>query len=549
MTDRVVVTGIGVVTPLGDDVDDVFDRIVAGEHAARLWPDLEAAGFPIAVASRVDDGDLGDASPHRRGRVLAERALDSALADAGLARGDLVEAAVFVGSTMGESAAFEAAGEGTDADLGDASVDTFARHVAALLGTIGPVRAYGTACAAGNYAIGSAARALASGRVDVAVAGGVDPFSRIALLGFARARAMAGERCRPFDRDRRGMQLGEGAGLLVLERESSAERRGAAVLATVGVLGLSGDAHHPTAPRPDGSGIAAAIESALKRSGVAAGEVGWVNAHGTGTAPSDAAEAEALAAVFGEGTCPPVSSLKGALGHCMGAASAIEAALTIVALERGVIPPTVGLAEPDEKLPIAALAAPLAAPGLRWALNCGYAFGGLNSGLLLGKPGASPDPGAVVAGVWERGHADRGVDAAAHAATGPAGADLASWAAAELATLGWDADGLYVATASAGRAESVEFWRAARETGLPFANPRLFPWTLANSPTGALGKALDVRGPTYTLVGGADALAAAEEHAADDLADGIVTAAAVVHLAVVDGAPRLAATLLHPSAC
>jgi 3-oxoacyl-[acyl-carrier-protein] synthase II len=543
MTDPVVVTGIGVVTPLGDDVDAVFDRIVAGEHAARRWPDLEAAGFPIAVANRVDDRDVLDPDPHRRGRELAQRALDSALADAGLARSDLVAAGVYVGSTMGESAAFETAGEGAAADLDDAGVDTFARHVGALLGTIGPVRAYGTACAAGNYAIGSAARALANGRVDVAVAGGVDPFSRIAQLGFARARAMASERCRPFDRNRRGMQLGEGAALLVLERQSSAERRGAAVLATIGALGLSGDAHHPTAPRPDGSGIAVAIESALKRSGVTAGEVGWVNAHGTGTAASDAAEAAALSTVFGASGCPPVSSLKGALGHCMGAASAIEAALTVVALERGVIPPTTGLDEPDEALAIGALAEPLAARRLRWALNCGYAFGGLNSALLLGVPGASPDLGAVVPGNRKRGHPDRGAVVATHTATGPAGADLAAWAAAELAALGWQADGLYVATATAGRAESVEFWRTAQETGLAFANPRLFPWTLANSPTGALAKALDVRGPTYTLVGGVEALEAAGEHAADDVADGIVTAAAIVHLDVADGTPGLSATL------
>ena len=128
-----------------------------------------------------------------------------------------------------------------------------------------------------------------------------------------------------------------------------------------------------------------------------------------------------------------------------------------------------------------------------------------------------------------------------HAATGPVGADLASWVADELAGLGWHADGLYVATATAGRAESVEFWRAAQETGLAFANPRLFPWTLANSPTGAIAKALDIRGPTYTLVGGDDAVAGAREHAADDLADGLVTAALVVVVDIVDGAPTVAA--------
>jgi hypothetical protein len=129
-----------------------------------------------------------------------------------------------------------------------------------------------------------------------------------------------------------------------------------------------------------------------------------------------------------------------------------------------------------------------------------------------------------------------------HTATGPVGAELASWVADELAGLGWHADGLYVATATAGRAESVEFWRAARESGLAFANPRLFPWTLANSPTGAIAKALDIRGPTYTLVGAA-AAAGAAEHAADDLADGLVTAALVAVVDVVAGAPTVTAHL------
>jgi 3-oxoacyl-(acyl-carrier-protein) synthase len=131
-----------------------------------------------------------------------------------------------------------------------------------------------------------------------------------------------------------------------------------------------------------------------------------------------------------------------------------------------------------------------------------------------------------------------------HAASGSADSDLASWAAGELGALGWNVDGLYVATSNAGRAESVEFWRAAGETGLAFANPRLFPWTLANSPTGAIAKALDVRGPTYTLVGGVEAVTGAIEHAADDLADGIVTSAAVVAVDVVEGTPRVVAVKL-----
>ena len=384
MTERIVVTGIGVVTPLGDDAGTVFDRILDGAYAAREWPDLVDAGFPISVANRVDDGGTLGSAPHRRGRALALRAARTAIADGGLATDDLAGAGVFVGSTMGESAAFEQVAEGVvDADLDDASVNTFADHLAVELGSRGPRRSYGTACAAGNYAIGSAARAIGSGRIDCAVAGGADPFSRIAMLGFARVRAMSNERCRPFDRNRRGMQLGEGAAMFVLERESAARRRGATVRAVIGGLGLSGDAHHPTAPRPDGSGIAMAMRMAMRTGRVAADDIRWVNAHGTGTPPSDAAEAAAVATTFGSRR-PAVSSLKGALGHCMGAATAIEAALTVIALERGVIPPNVGVEEVDDTLPIDVVVEPRPAPEMRWAMNCGYAFGGLNSALLIG---------------------------------------------------------------------------------------------------------------------------------------------------------------------
>ncbi len=315
---------------------------------------------------------------------MAVHAAGNAIADAGLGAAHLKNAGVYVGSTMGESAGFEAAAADPSTDLDDATADTFAAEIVWEFGTNGPRRTYGTACAAGNYAIGSAARAIASGRIDVAIAGGVDAFSRIAMLGFARVRAMSTDRCRPFDRNRRGMQLGEGAAFLVLERERSAALRGARRRAVIGSLGLSGDAHHPTAPRPDGSGIATAMRSALRASGVGAGDIGWINAHGTGTPASDAAESVAVATVFGDRTGPPVSSLKGAFGHCMGAATAVEAAMTVLALERQVIPPNVGVLDVDDGLPIDVVVEPRPVGDLRWAMNCGYAFGGLNSALLIG---------------------------------------------------------------------------------------------------------------------------------------------------------------------
>jgi 3-oxoacyl-[acyl-carrier-protein] synthase II len=380
-----VVTGVGLVTPLGDDCATVWSRLLAGESAARSWDDLATEGFPIAVACRVE-GDLGEPDPLRRGRALARRAAAAALTSAGLGDGALPSSAgVMVGTTMGESAGFEAAAAGASVDLAAVSGQVLAADLADWLGSAGPRRTYGTACAAGNYAIGAAARAVSAGRSPVMLAAGVDPFSRIALLGFARLRAMAADRCRPFDAGRTGMQLGEAAAFLVVEDEASALARGARPLAVVAGLGLSGDAHHPTSPRPDGSGMAAAIRAGLAAAGVAPGEVGWVNAHGTGTAASDAAEARAIADVFGDGAVP-VSSQKGAFGHCLGAAGAVEAVVSVLALGNGVVPPTVNVGRPDQALPVDVVTEPRPAAGLSAVVSCGFAFGGLNSALVLCAP-------------------------------------------------------------------------------------------------------------------------------------------------------------------
>lgn len=374
-----VVTGLGAVTPLGNDVASTWGALLSGRTAIRAWADLGDEGFPVSVAARVEDPRLLD--PLRLGRDLAVLAAAEAIAEAGLADVDPATVGVFVGTTMGESPLFEAGGAAFDLTL--AGGQAFADAVATTHGLGGPRRTFGTACAAGNYAIGVAARAVASGRVEVAVAGGAEPFSRIALLGFARMRATAPTGCRPFAADRAGMTLGEGAAFTVIESADHAAARGAKPLALVGGLGLAADAHHPTAPREDGAGMAAAVRSALAEAGVAPGGIGWVSAHGTGTPRSDAAEALALASVFGR---VPVSSSKGALGHGLGAATAIEAVLSVCALRDGLLPPNVGGADPDPALDLDVVTEARQVDDLDWVLSCGYAFGGLDSALVLGRP-------------------------------------------------------------------------------------------------------------------------------------------------------------------
>lgn len=380
--DRVVVTGVGFETPLGSDQETLWARLLNGETASQTWPDLVTEGFPVHRACRVA-GTLGEPDPTRRGRALARAAGRAALHDSGLAPTGRI--GVYVGTTMGESAVFEAAAEGAELRIDEGAGSVFAAEVARTLGIDGPLRTYGTACAAGNYALGAAAAAVRSGAVEAAVAGGVEPFSRIAMLGFARSRAMSSDLCRPFDRNRSGMQLGEAAAFFVLESERRAHARGAEPLAVVAGFGLSGDAFHPTAPREDGSGMAAAMRACLADARLSGAEVGWVCAHGTGTARADAAEANALHDVFGDRP-PPVSSVKGALGHSLGAATAVQAVVAVLALRKRVLPPNANLVHVDETLGLDVISEPRPAPRLERVLSCGYAFGGLNSALLLGAP-------------------------------------------------------------------------------------------------------------------------------------------------------------------
>ncbi|WP_392543314.1 beta-ketoacyl-[acyl-carrier-protein] synthase family protein [Oryzobacter telluris] len=385
----VVVTGIGAVSALGGDAATTWRHVLDGRSALRPWDDLAAEGHAVSVACRVGRDVIGpEVAASHRGRALGLRAATESLADAELigVGGRLVDGldpsrvGVFIGTTMGESGVYEEAEESGHFDLAQGGSQVLAQAIAHAHGITGPVRTLGTACAAGNYAIGAAARAVASGRLDVAVAGGVEPFSRIAMVGFTRMRAMAPEGCAPFGTGRRGMTLGEGAGILVLRRAADVDHARAVVRG----LGLSADAHHPTAPREDGSGMAAAMRAALRLSDLTPEDIGWVSAHGTGTPRSDAAEALALRAVFGDRP-PPVSSIKGALGHALGAATALEAVVSVRALEKGILPPNAGVVQVDPALEVDVVLDARPAPGLQHVLSCGYAFGGLNSALVLGR--------------------------------------------------------------------------------------------------------------------------------------------------------------------
>jgi 3-oxoacyl-[acyl-carrier-protein] synthase II len=401
MKSRIAVTGLGLVTPIGAGRAEVWDGLLAGRsgfapvesfdtHAFSVHLGAEVRGFdPVPWVRRLDPAALGRAS------LLAIAAARQALEDAGLDP-EAVEperAGVAMGTTSGEPREVERFDDrflaGELDRVGPEFISLYpchmiAAHVARELGFAGPNTMIPTACAAGNYAIAHAVDVLRAGRVDVMLAGGADAFSRITYTGFARLGAIAPERCQPFDRNRKGMIPGEGAALLVLEPLERARSRGARIYAELAGYGLSCDAHHMTAAHPEGDGAARAMERALADAGAAPGEVSYISAHGTGTPTNDRLEALAVKRVFGAAARrTPMSSIKSMIGHTMGAASAIEAAVCALAVAEDRIPPTMNLEDPEEDLDFV----PNTARDHRvlLAMNNAYAFGGNNASVILRK--------------------------------------------------------------------------------------------------------------------------------------------------------------------
>jgi 3-oxoacyl-[acyl-carrier-protein] synthase II len=341
---------------------------------------------------------VGAPAPAGMGRAsqLAIAATHLALADAGLdGRGTMEEPTfgVSVGTTCGEIQILEQADQARLSDGDDAvpwqalrhhPAAMIPAHVAHWFGFSGPNVIIPTACAAGNYSIGWAFDSIRFGRSDVMVAGGTDPFSRVAFTGFARLGSVAPERCQPFDRGRRGILVGEGAGIVVLEALDGALARGAPILAEVLGYAISSDGHHMTAPDPQGDGISRAIGLAVESAGIAPAEVDYINAHGTGTPVNDKVETLAIKRVFGSHAyelC--VSSTKSMIGHTMGAASAIEAITCVLALHDGIVPPTIHYDTPDPDCDLDYVANTARERSIAVALNNAIAFGGNNSCVVL----------------------------------------------------------------------------------------------------------------------------------------------------------------------
>jgi 3-oxoacyl-[acyl-carrier-protein] synthase II len=382
-----VITGCGVISPLGGSVSAFWNDLVAGRSAVAPIRAFPAADLTPRAAAEVADGPAAD--PDRAG-AFALAAASQALADAALdlAAVEPTRIGVAVSTTLGGMGLFERwqAADGEIPAAGLAQIPYYAPAVrlARAVGCRGPVVTPQLACASGTHAIALAAEWVRGGRAQVVLAGGTDLLCRFVVAGFNALRATA-EVARPFDRDRRGLVLGEGAAIVVVEDEEAARRRGAPVRAHILGAGAAGDAVHMTAPDREGAGAARAIGAALEAAGVTAAAVDFVSAHGTGTPYNDAMEAAALARVFGEGRVP-VNSIKGAIGHTLGAAGAFEVVLCVQALATGLVPPTAGLVTVD---PVCGgLDLVYGEPrrrAMEVAVSTSSGFAGANAALVLGR--------------------------------------------------------------------------------------------------------------------------------------------------------------------
>ncbi len=406
---RVFITGVGVVSSIGLGKAAFFDALAAGTSG--ISP-VEA--FDVTNLGREFAGEVKGFRPkdhltaletRRMGRCsqMALAAARMAIADAGLdpalLRGP--RASVVLGTTMGEADVLgdldhawihKGAGGVRRAMIPKYGSTLLPIHVARAIGSEGAVLTLPAACAAGNYAIGFAADLIRSGKADVVVTGAAEMLQELQYSGFVRLAAMAPAKCQPFDLNRQGLILGEGAGILVLESEAHATRRKAAsLLAEVGGHGMTCDAYHITRPHPDAVGSIGAMRQAIERSGIDSHAVDFVNAHGTGTKHNDAAESKVMRDIFGDRKVP-ISSMKSMLGHCMGAASALEAIGCIMTLEKGLYPPTIGYETPDPECDVDVVANHARSGAHDIVLNNSLAFGGYNSVTCLAKPYKLPDP-------------------------------------------------------------------------------------------------------------------------------------------------------------
>lgn len=411
MDNRIVITGLGLTCAIGGNADECFDNAVKGVVGIREVKSVEHSKCYAHIGGEYPD--FVTPAGEDRASALAIKAAREAVADAGLdVKKEADRVSVMIGSCVGGAVTIEKFYRDYVADPAKASgedvlkmpIAAIANNVAREFGAQGVVDNVANACAAGTMSVAVAADLIREGKADVVIAGGSDPMSSLAYSGFHALHALDDEPCRPFNKSK-GIALGEGAGILVVESYEHAKARGAKIYCEILGSGVSCDAHHITAPSPDGEGMQAAMERSLEHSGIAAADVDYINAHGTGTPLNDASELGAMLRVFGNGGKAAASSTKSMVGHCLGAAGSVEAVFCVKAIERGIMPPTVGYTEEDKA------AMREKAGDFDFVPNTGkerdvayvqsnnYAFGGNNASIIYAKEDA---PRALTAPTAER---------------------------------------------------------------------------------------------------------------------------------------------------
>ncbi|UCQ55452.1 beta-ketoacyl-ACP synthase II [Edwardsiella tarda] len=408
---RVVVTGLGMLSPVGNTVDSTWNALLAGQSGISLIDHFDTSAYATRFAGLVKDFNCEEHISRKDARKMdlfiqyGIMAGIQAFQDSGLEITE--ENAPRIGAAIGSGIGGLGLIEENHTALmhgGPRKISPFfvpstivnmvAGHLTIMLGLRGPSISISTACTSGVHNIGHAARMIAYGDADAMLAGGTEKAStQLGVGGFGAARALSTRNdnpqaaSRPWDKDRDGFVLGDGAGILVLEEYQHAKARGAKIYAELVGFGMSSDAYHMTSPPADGAGAAQAMENALRDAGVTPAQVGYINAHGTSTAAGDKAETQAVKSVYGDAAARVmVSSTKSMTGHLLGAAGAVESIFTILALRDRVVPPTINLDNPDEGCDLDFV--PHEArqvSGLEYALCNSFGFGGTNGSIIFRK--------------------------------------------------------------------------------------------------------------------------------------------------------------------
>lgn len=590
---KVIVSGVGAVTSQGPDARSFWENVRDGVVAIRPVQHMPMDGYRTRIAGEVEKVPT-PGREYRRPDGFADRALEFALqaADEAFTAGGVELSAVPAqrwGVVLGTCNAGLLAGrewylrlergEQPDPMLAAQSTpQALAEALAGAFGFKGPVLSVDTACAAGANAIGYGADLIRHGRADAVMAGGTDALSDVLVGGFNSLESLSPVPAAPYSRDRQGLSLGEGSGMLLLLREDLARELGAPVLAEVAGYGLSADGYHPTAPHPEGVGAARALRAALRAAGERPERVDYVNSHGTGTAKNDPAETRATKVGLGEEAArrAALSSTKSMVGHLLGAAGAVEGLITVEAIHNQIAPPTANFTEPDPDCDLDYVPNHPRPMTIDVAVSNNFAFGGANASVVLRSPEAGdvpPDPATdrvVITGIGAITPAGVGAESLydAVAAGSPLAAveDGVQVARTDLRPGDWlkpkdrkrvDRLGLFSVIATmllledaglevdddnrervgvvlgtgVGPMESMEeFARLLFEEGPSGANPAVFPNTVYNAAAGQVAIKLGVIGPSSTVTAGhaagASALAYAAELVRDDHADAMVALAA-----------------------